>query len=88
MNSLEKVAINDGRILIAKPGHMGMVSKIKIWESGKFKIWITETGPVRILPTHIVVKNALIDLNNYGFWAMYKNPFYYEGINILNLFGF
>ncbi len=30
--------------------HMVGVRKIKVWSSGKFRIWFTQTSPVRIAP--------------------------------------
>ncbi|NOZ33944.1 MAG: hypothetical protein GXO80_01420 [Chlorobi bacterium] len=59
-NNVEDVLKRDGRLLVATSKHMGMAKKIKIWESGKYKIWTSETSPVRILPRTITVRGTTV----------------------------
>ena len=61
---------NNGRILIANSEHMAIVNKIRVWPSGKFTIWISETSPVRIFDKHITIIPS--ELLEYRFWHFFK----------------
>ena len=63
---------NNKRILIGSRNHAGMIRKIKLYTSGRVKIFTAETSPIRILPRVIDAKNPVFDLSSFRFWSFYR----------------
>ena len=51
-------------------GHAVLVNKVKIWPSGKYRVWFSQTSPVRISPYSS--NNLFKDFYSIGFWTFYK----------------
>jgi hypothetical protein len=63
---------NDKRVFMGfntdKASHAVMVSKVKVWPSGRYRIWFAETSPVRIVPYSSA---NLFEFSGRGFWTFY-----------------
>jgi len=75
INVVADAFTNDKRVLMgfktASGGeHAVMVSKVKIWSSGRYKMYFSETSPVRIAPYSTT---NLYRLPGAGFWTFYRN---------------
>jgi len=69
IKSITNAISNDQRVLMGfntenNRAHAVMVRKVKVWPSGKHRIWYFETSPVRIAPysSNILPSGA-------GFWT-------------------
>jgi hypothetical protein len=72
-SSISKAISNNQRVIMGfntKNGgaHAVMVSKVKIWPSGAYRIWFAETSPVRIAPYSIT---SIFYFRGAGFWTFY-----------------
>jgi len=66
---------NDKRILMGFQTSTGgehavMIRKVKIWSSGRYKIYFSETSPVRIAPRST---SNLFKIPGAAFWTFYQN---------------
>ncbi len=73
INVLAESFTNDKRVLMgfktASGGeHAVMVSKVKIWSSGRYRVYFKETSPVRIAPYS---STNLYKVPGAGFWTFY-----------------
>jgi RHS repeat-associated protein len=64
---------SDKRVILAittekGSAHAVMVSKVKIWPSGKYSVWFAETSPVRYTPYST---SDFFELNGPRFWSFY-----------------
>ena len=50
--------------------HAVMVRKVKIWSSGRYRVYFSETSPVRLAPYSTT---NLYKLPGAGFWTFYRN---------------
>jgi RHS repeat-associated protein len=54
INSITEAISKDQRVLMGfevnNEGHAVMVSKVKVWPSGRYRVWFAETSPVRLAP--------------------------------------
>lgn len=72
--SIANAFSNDKRVMMGfinsdnTAAHAVMVNKVKIWASGRFKFWITETSQVRIAP--FAVTN-IFKISGARFWSFY-----------------
>jgi hypothetical protein len=74
INIVANAFTNDKRVLMGfkTPSggeHAVMVRKVKIWSSGRYRIYFSETSPVRIAPYSTT---NLYKLPGAGFWTFYR----------------
>jgi RHS repeat-associated protein len=73
IHSITDALAKDQRVLMGfntdKGGaHAVMVNKVKVWPSGRYRVWFAETSPVRIAPFST---SDLFDLGGAGFWTFF-----------------
>ena len=73
VNTIAKALSNDQRVLMGfntdnGGAHAVMVNKVKIWPSGRYRIWFAETSPVRIAPYSTT---SISNLGGAGFWTFF-----------------
>lgn len=49
--------------------HAVMVSKVKTWSSGRYRVYFAETSPARIAPYST---RSLVSVSGSRFWTFYK----------------
>lgn len=81
LSPIKEAFLNDRRVMlgfqIADRGeHAVMVSKLKLWPDGRYKIWFAETSPVRFAPrstTNIPIDMHSKGLFGFGFFLFFPN---------------
>jgi len=73
INVISDAFTNDKRVLMgfktsSGGEHAVMVSKVKIWSSGRYRVYFSETSPVRLAPYST---SNLYKLQGAGFWTFY-----------------
>jgi hypothetical protein len=74
VHAITEAFTNDKRVLMGfktKSGgeHAVMVSKVKTWSSGRYRVFFSETSPARIAP---YTTSNLISVSGARFWTFYK----------------
>ena len=77
LSSITNAILNDQRVIVGFCSNGGehavMINKVKIWPSGRYRIWFTETSPVRIAPYS--TSNLLWDVQGARYYSF--SPIYY-----------
>ncbi len=73
INIIADAFTNDQRVLMgfqttSGGGHAVMVSKLKIWSSGRYRVYFSETSRVRVAPYST---SNLFKIEGAGFWTFY-----------------
>ncbi|MFA6869357.1 MAG: RHS repeat-associated core domain-containing protein, partial [Bacteroidales bacterium] len=73
IKSIAEALSNNQRVLMGFNSNNGvshavMVSKLKIWPSGRYNIWFAETSPVRIAPYST---SNIFNINGAAFWSFF-----------------
>ena len=85
INKVENAMIQNHRVLLIfypkgfnNQGHIVAISKLKIWESGKFKMWTIQTSPERIINVNPITDFSKTNIRSdqsgnllYNFYSVY-----------------
>ncbi len=74
-NSIADAISNNQRVLMgfntkSGGGHAVMVNQVKIWPSGRYRLFFSETSPQRIAPYST---SNIFELGGVGFWYFFPN---------------